>query len=171
MRRSRENFLALTEQRGVTAIEIFVVLVVIAIMAGAATPWILGAIQTYRVRAAAWELAGDLRLARQKAVSLQRGHRICFTACGDGTISPPTGAYLLERQQIPTDPTSWVVDLTRNDIPNGVAVASPANTLTYGTKGDGSGGTITLTNNIGTYVVVAAPSGRVRVCKGTICPP
>lgn len=164
MRRSRENFLALKEQRGVTAIEIFVVLVVIAIMAGAATPWILGAIQTYRVRAAAWELAGDLRLARQKAVSLQRGHRICFAACGSPV---PTGAYLLERQ----DPTGWALDLTRNDVPNGVAVTSPANTLTYGTKGDGSGGTITLTNNIGTYVVVAAPSGRVRVCKGTICPP
>ena len=94
MRRSRENFLALKEQRGVTAIEIFVVLVVIGIMAGAATPWILGAIQTYRVRAAAWELAGDLRLARQKAVSLQRGHRICFAACGSPV---PTGAYLLER--------------------------------------------------------------------------
>jgi len=164
LRRSRENFLALTEQRGVTAIEIFVVLVVIAIMAGAATPWILGAIQTYRVRAAAWELAGDLRLARQKAVSLQRGHRICFAACGSPV---PTGAYLLERQ----DPTGWALDMTRNDIPNGVAVTSPTNTLTYGTKGDGSGGTITLTNNIGTYVVVAAPSGRVRVCKGTICPP
>lgn len=164
MRRSRENFLALKEQRGVTAIEIFVVLVVIAIMAGAATPWILGAIQTYRVRAAAWELAGDLRLARQKAVSLQRGHRICFAACGSPV---PTGAYLLERQ----DPTGWALDMTRNDIPNGVAVTSPANTLTYGTKGDGSGGTITLTNNIGTYVVVAAPSGRVRVCKGTFCPP
>lgn len=164
MRRSRENFLALTEQRGFTGIEIFVVLVVIGIMAAAATPWILGAIQTYRVRAAAWELAGDLRLARQKAVSLQRGHRICFAACGSPV---PTGAYLLERQ----DPTGWALDLTRNDIPNGVAVTSPANTLTYGTKGDGSGGTITLTNNIGTYVVVAAPSGRVRVCKGTICPP
>ena len=164
MRRSRENFLALKEQRGFTGIEIFVVLVVIGIMAAAATPWILGAIQTYRVRAAAWELAGDLRLARQKAVSLQRGHRICFAACGSPV---PTGAYLLERQ----DPTGWALDLTRNDIPNGVAVTSPANTLTYGTKGDGSGGTITLTNNIGTYVVVAAPSGRVRVCKGTICPP
>lgn len=164
MRRSRENFLALKEQRGFTGIEIFVVLVVIGIMAAAATPWILGAIQTYRVRAAAWELAGDLRLARQKAVSLQQSHRICFAACGSPV---PTGAYLLERQ----DPTGWALDLTRNDIPNGVAVTSPANTLTYGTKGDGSGGTITLTNNIGTYVVVAAPSGRVRVCKGTICPP
>lgn len=163
MRRSRENFLALKEQRGFTGIEIFVVLVVIGIMAAAATPWILGAIQTYRVRAAAWELAGDLRLARQKAVSLQRGHRICFAACGSPV---PTGAYLLERQ----DPTGWALDLTRNDIPNGVAVTSPANTLTYGTKGDGSGGTITLTNNIGTYVVVAAPSGRVQVCKGTTCP-
>ncbi len=168
MRRSRENFLALKEQRGFTGIEIFVVLVVIGIMAAAATPWILGAIQTYRVRAAAWELAGDLRLARQKAVSLQQSHRICFAACGSPV---PTGAYLLERQDPTPPPPRWVLDITRNDIPNGVAVTSPANTLTYGTKGDGSGGTITLTNNIGTYVVVAAPSGRVRVCKGTICPP
>lgn len=168
MRRSRENFLALKEQRGFTGIEIFVVLVVIGIMAAAATPWILGAIQTYRVRAAAWELAGDLRLARQKAVSLQRGHRICFAACGSPV---PTGAYLLERQDPTPPPPRWVLDITRNDIPNGVAVTSPVNILTYGTKGDGSGGTITLTNNIGTYVVVAAPSGRVRVCKGTICPP
>ncbi|MFQ5848271.1 MAG: Tfp pilus assembly protein FimT/FimU [Candidatus Methylomirabilales bacterium] len=150
--------------RGVTLVEILMVVIVLATVAGLAMPWFLGVMQSYRVRVAAWELAGDLRLARQRAVSLQQSHRICFTACA----SPVPGNYFLERQ----DPVlGWVLDVPRNDVPNGVGLTSNQPQVSYGTRGEtGNGATITVTNNVTTYVVVAAQTGRVRVCKGTVCP-
>ncbi len=170
LRRSRKSPPAIGDQEGVTAMEILIVLVVVGIMTALAMPLILGNMESYRVRVAAWEMAGDLRLARQRAVSLQKSHRICLSTCGSPV---PTGGYLLERQQIPMDPTSWVVDLVRTDIPNGVALTTtaPGGKLTFGSKGEvwGASGTMTLTNVSGTYQVATATSGRVRVCKGT-CP-
>lgn len=156
-------------EKGMTVLELLFVLLVAAALAALGTPWILTAIQSYRVRTAAWEVAGDLRLARQKAVSLHQRHRICFANCASAV---PTGGYLMEREDSTAPPPGWVLALTRNDLPNGVGFTSNQDAVTYNSKGDATiGATITLTNNIGTYIVVAAPSGRVRACKGTICPP
>jgi prepilin-type N-terminal cleavage/methylation domain-containing protein len=152
----------ITGEKGMTVMEILMVLIVAAILAALATPWILGTIQSYRVRTAAWEVAGDLRLARQKAVSTQVRHRLCVANCD---TPPPTGGYVLEREGTP-----WTLDLVRDDFPNGVAITSSADKVTYGVRGEASAAAITLSNNIGTYQVVASPSGRVRVCKGS-CPP
>ncbi|MEE8282482.1 MAG: GspH/FimT family pseudopilin [candidate division NC10 bacterium] len=150
--------------------EILIVLVVVAVMTALAMPWILGNMESYRVRVAAWELAGDLRLARQRAVSLQQRHRICFAACGDGTISPPTGGYLLERNDPTAPPPGWVLYLTRDDVPNGVSITDNAGgKFTFEAKGEVNGGTTTLTNLAGSYQVKTLSTGRVRVCKGT-CP-
>ena len=166
LRRSRKSPPAIGDQEGVTAMEILIVLVVVGIMTALAMPLILGNIESYRVRVAAWEMAGDLRLVRQRAVSLQQRHRICLSTCGSLV---PTGGYLLERKEGVT----WVVDLVRTDIPNGVALTTtaPGGKLTFGSKGEvlGASGTMTLANVSGTYEVATATSGRVRVCKGT-CP-
>lgn len=166
LRRSRKSPPAIGDQEGVTAMEILIVLVVVGIMTALAMPLILGNMQSYRVRVAAWEMAGDLRLARQRAVSLQKRHRICLSTCGSLV---PTGGYLLERKEGVT----WVVDLVRTDIPNGVdlTTTAPGGKLTFGSKGEvwGATGTMKLENVSGTYEVATATSGRVRVCKGT-CP-
>ncbi len=166
LRRSRKSPPAIGDQEGVTAMEILIVLVVVGIMTALAMPLILGNMQSYRVRVAAWEMAGDLRLARQRAVSLQKRHRICLSTCG---TLVPTGGYLLEREEA----GAWVVDLVRTDIPNGVdlTTTAPFGKLTFGSKGEvlGASGTMTLANVSGTYEVATATSGRVRVCKG-ICP-
>jgi type IV fimbrial biogenesis protein FimT len=148
-----------------TLMEMVMVVAVLAVMAGMAMPSLLGTIERFRLRAAAWELAGDLRLARQKAVSTQIQHRICFANCCSAV---PAGGYLLERQDA-TVPCGWRLDVTRSDVPAGVTITSTANTVLYMTKGDAFGSTITLTNDVGTYGVVASASGRVRACKGS-CP-
>ncbi|MEE8510005.1 MAG: GspH/FimT family pseudopilin, partial [candidate division NC10 bacterium] len=118
--------------------EILRVLVVVGIMTALAMPLILGNMESYRVRVAAWEMAGDLRLARQRAVSLQKRHRICLSTCGSCV---PTGGYLLEREE----GGAWVVDLVRTDIPNGVdlTTTAPFGKLTFGSKGEvwGASGT------------------------------
>jgi Tfp pilus assembly protein FimT len=140
----------------------------LVVLAGMVMPSFFRTLEGYRLRAAAWNLAGDLRLARQKAVSLQLDHRICLANCCSAV---PAGGYLLERRDT-TDPCGWTRDLTRSDLPNGVNLTFPptAEKVTYDLKGEASGSTITMTNNSGTYAVVAAPSGRVRACKGS-CPP
>ena len=155
------------DDRGVSLMEILMVVVAVAVMAGMAMPSLLGTMERYRLRAAAWELAGDLRLARQKAVSLQQSHRICLANCCSAV---PAGGYLLERRDT-GDPCGWKQDLTRSDLPNGLTVTWTGDKVSYDAKGEAVlGSTVTLTNSVGTYDVVAAPSGRVRACKG-VCPP
>ncbi|MFQ5988331.1 MAG: Tfp pilus assembly protein FimT/FimU [Candidatus Methylomirabilales bacterium] len=150
-------------RRGVTLIEILIVVTVFAIVAAMAMPWILGVIEAYRLRVAAWELAGDLRLARQKAVSTQVRHRVCLSNCASAV---PPGGYLLEREGTPV----WELDVVRSDLPDGVAITdNTGGKFTFEAKGGVNGGTATLSSTAGTYQVRTASSGRVRVCKG-ICP-
>lgn len=138
---------------------------ILLVVAGLAAPWILGTLQAYRLRVAAWEIAGDLRLARQRAVSLQQRHRICFSGC---SAAVPEGGYLLEREQAAG---VWVVDASRSDLPDGITITTtaPTGTVTFEAKGEISGAmaTITLTNETGTYQLTTAQTGRVQVCKGS----
>jgi prepilin-type N-terminal cleavage/methylation domain-containing protein len=152
------------DQRGITLIEILIVVTLLVVAAGVAMPWFLGVIEGYRLRVAAWEIAGDLRLARQKSVSTQVQYRICLSNCASAV---PAGGYLLERQA-----GGWVLDVARNDLPDGVVVTTngPGDKITFDTKGELAGTlgtTTTLTNGTGTYEVRVASTGRVRVCKGT----
>ncbi|MGH7371570.1 MAG: GspH/FimT family pseudopilin [Candidatus Methylomirabilales bacterium] len=158
------------DNKGISIIEILMVALALAVMAGMAMPSVSRTLEVYRLRGAAWNLAGDLRLARQKAVSLQLDHRICLTDCSDAV---PAGGYLLERQNPGGPPPGWVVDVFRSDVPDGVTITTTAlgGKLTFDTKGGVSGamGTMTLTNGSGTYQVATAITGRVLVCKGN-CP-
>jgi len=153
------------DDRGISIIEILMVALALAVMAGMAMPSVFRTLEATRLRGAAWNLAGDLRLARQKAVSLQLDHRICFANCCNAL---PAGGYLLERKDT-TDPCGWKRDLTRADLPDGLTLTWSADAVRYDLKGEASGSTITMTNSAGTYAVVASPSGRVRACKVS-CP-
>jgi len=148
---------------GFTAIELFIAIAVILILAFASIPFVERTIEAYRLRAAAWQLAGDLRLARQKAVSLQKPHRICFTSC---TTTVPTNGYVLERKE-----TSWVLDVKGLPFAAGITMVRCGllTFITFDTKGDASGGTILLANVAGTYQVRTASTGRVLVEKGGSC--
>jgi len=154
------------DDSGISIIEILMVLLALGVMAGMAMPSFLSTFETYRLRGAAWNLAGDLRLARQKAVSLQLDHRVCFANCGDAV---PAGGYLLQRKNS-VPPPVWFVDVRRGDLPDGLTLTWNADAVTYDLKGEASGSRVTFTNSAGTYEVVASSSGRVRACKPT-CPP
>ena len=165
LRRWRRSAPTVGDDRGISIIEILMVALALAVMAGMAMPSVFRTLEVYRLRGAAWNLAGDLRLARQKAVSLQLDHRICFANCGDAV---PAGGYLLQRK-VSAAPVVWFVDVRRADLPDGLTLTWSADVVRYDLKGEASGSTITMTNSAGTYAVVASPSGRVRACKGT-CP-
>ncbi len=148
--------------RGISIIEILMVALALAVLAGMGMPSLLRTLDAYRLRGAAWNLAGDLRLARQKAVSLQQRHRICFANCADPV---PAGGYLLEREAPP-----WMVDVRRADLPDGVAINdNVGGKFTFEAKGEVNGGCTTLTNGVGSYQIRILSSGRVLVSKGP-CP-
>ena len=146
--------------------EILITVALLLIIAGFASPWLLCTLQAYRLRVAAWELAGDLRLARQKAVSLQQDHRICFSGCN---AAVPAGGYLFERLDPGTG--QWQMETSRDVLPDGATITTtaPTGTVTFNSKGElsGAAATITLTSEVGTYQLTAIPSGRVQVCKGS----
>lgn len=67
---------------GFTLPELLIAVGLVGIVSAGALPILAGTVQGYRLRTAAWQVAGDLRIARQKALSTNRRHRVCFNICG-----------------------------------------------------------------------------------------
>ncbi len=153
--------------RGVTIVELITIGAVLAILVAFAIPGFSPVLLHYRVRGAAWQVAGDLRLARQRAVTLKQRFRVCATSC---EIAVPAGSYSVERDQGTPSSPLWVSDTgVATRLPRDVAVSTTA-TPVFSANGMASGGTFTLSNAMGTYQVAVASTGRVRVCEGTCAP-
>ena len=152
--------------RGVTLIELIIVAAAMAILAWIAVPWMGPVIQGLRLRGAAWQLAGDLRLARQRALTSQQRFRICVSSC---VLSLEAGQYSLERDIGPPGNPNWVSDTgAATGLPADVTISASA-TATFSSNGMASGSTYTLTNLMGQYAVKVASTGQVSVCKSP-CP-
>ena len=150
--------------RGVTAVEILIALAVLLILVGVATPSFVGTLQGYRVRTAAWELAGNLRLARQRAVTAQQRTRLVTTPSG---AAQEPNTYILQREEGGLSSGIWLQEGPRLRLPPGVVLAAvSAGTVTFTVKGAADNGTVVLANASGEYRVVVNVVGRVRVCRG-----
>ena len=158
-------------QQGFTATELLVAVMVLLIIVAAATPFLLGTIQNYRLRGGAWQVAGDLRLARQKAVSWGKSYRFTFK---NKNASSDPNSYLIERNeggstwtsdpanriylQTPGGPTYIMID--PSSTPSGTPIVFSANGTVTPT------GTIKLIDARGkSYEIVINSVGRVRVTK------
>jgi Tfp pilus assembly protein FimT len=146
-----------------TAVELLTVVVLLVILAAFAIPSISPVVLRQRLSGAAWQLGGDLRLARQRAVTERKRFRVCVTSCA---ISVPPGSYSIER-----DDGTWVSDTgVAVKLPQDVTVTSTWPTATFSTNGMVTPSpTFTVSNIIGTYEIAIASTGRVKVCQGT-CP-
>ena len=152
--------------RGMTAVELLTAMVLLVILAAFAVPSISPVVVRQRLSGAAWQLGGDLRLARQRAVTERKRFRVCLTSCA---ISVPAGSYSIER-----DDGGWVSEAgVAVRLPPDVTVIASATACFLPTgvldSSCGLGSTFTLGNVMGTYEVRVASTGRVRVCKGS-CP-
>ncbi|MBI4380620.1 MAG: GspH/FimT family pseudopilin [candidate division NC10 bacterium] len=144
-----------------TLAEVLIAVGLVAVISAFSLPTLTGTINGYRLRSAAWQLAGDLRLARQKAVSTNRRHRICFDNCG-GTVS--AGGYLIQRDT----GSGWDIEATVWPRRDKVQVTSNA-TITFAETGEAAGGTVTLARGASSFQVRTHFTGKVTVCKGS-CP-
>ena len=154
--------------RGVTVVELVTLVALLIVLAALAIPAISPILLRHRVRGAAWQVAGDLRLARQRAVTLKKRFRFCVSGCA---VTVPPGSYSVEKE-LTLNGNDWVNEQgVPSRLPPDVTIA--ANTTPVfrfiGTTEVGTNGTVTLSNLLGVYAVVVAPSGRVQVCEGT-CP-
>ena len=154
---------------GVTVPELLIAVALIAIVAAVSIPLVTGILQGYRLRAAAWQLASDLRLARQKAVSTQTSHRISLN---NSQASTDPNTYIIERQT----GGSWVKDLPgfgRFKLPFDVVIdpSTPVTSISFNAKGNAFTTIVRLKNNAGGYEIKVEQTGRVQPCKcGTPCP-
>lgn len=152
-------------RRGVTAVELVILLGVLAILAAFAIPSMSPVVQRFRLRGAAWQVAGDLRLARQRAVTIRKRFRVCVTNCA---ITLPANAYSVERDDGTVSSPRWISETgAAARLPEGVSLSATALAATFNQTGTTSGATFTLTNLMGSYQVVVNSTGRVKVCQGT----
>ena len=150
--------------RGVTAVELITIVFLLVILGAIAIPGFTPVILNYRLRGAAWQVTGDLRLARQRAVTLRKRFRVCVTGC---RITVPPEAYTIERDDGTVASPNWVSD-TGAVVRLATSVTIKTNaTATFSINGMAGGATYTVSNLAGTYQVVVASSGRVQVCKGS----
>lgn len=154
--------------RGVTFIELIIVTVAMVILASLAVPRMGPVVQGLRLRGAAWQLAGDLRLARQRAVTSKQRFRICVSSC---VITVKAGEYSLERDIGSPGSPNWISETgVATRLPPDVTISASA-TASFSSSGMAApSSTYTVSNLVGVYEVAVAFTGQVSVCKQPSCP-
>ncbi len=141
-------------QKGVTLIELIVVMVIIAIGAALTTPNIGGWLNNYRLRSATRDVASTLRLAQMKAVSNNTAYQVVFD-----TVN---GSYIIQYQDTALN---WVTEAGTQTLPKGVkfntTFGNAASFLPNSTVANS--GDINFNNTKGAVKKVRLLSGRIRI--------
>jgi len=143
-------------QRGVTLIELIIVMVIIAIGAVLTTPNISGWLTNYRLRSATRDVASIMRSAQLKAISNNISWRVTFNTLND--------SYVLEYQ---STGGAWVGDGGTQILPTGVKFNTtfPGNITVFSPNSTATDGNVTLNNTKGATkrVRLLGLTGRIRI--------
>jgi len=146
---------------GFTYVELLTVILTLLIVVAIGIPRAGSVIQQLRLRGAAWQLASDLRLARQRAVTLRTSIRVCISGCAI-MVPTPIRAYSVEVYR--GSPPAWVNETgALIALPLDVGLSGNEDKVGFASTGTADAGTFTVTNVQGCYKVVTSPTGRVRV--------
>ena len=147
-------------RRGITLIELVVVLVMIAIGALLLVPNIGAWLPNYRLRSAARGLVSTMRTAQMKAVSNNIQYRVNLD---DVEIGTP-GCYVLQRNSGGV----WVNDGAPQTLPTGITIdvdQLPAGRAIFNPNSTSAAGSVILQNTRGMKrrITITPATGRVRI--------
>jgi general secretion pathway protein H len=147
----------LREKRGVTLIELVVVMAIVVIIGLFLAPAIGEWWDNYRIRQAGRDIVSHLQLAKISAISHSLEYRVRFDLTN--------GEYLVERND-----GVWQQEGSVFHVPSGVNIASATNSLgsppkvKFNPNGTCSSGHIRIENEQGKqYKVVVHFTGRIRI--------
>lgn len=162
-------------ERGVTLIELAVVMAIIAIMGLFLTPAIGEWLDTYRIRQAARDIVSTLQLAKMRAISTRHEYRVIFDV--------DNNTYKTNKGNSASGSTSWGLDdgvqpgdEIRN-VPKNVDIVADASPFGFGStagfvefnpNSTATNSSIYLTNTKGKRyrVIVFSSTGRIRMKEG-----
>ena len=145
-------------RKGVTIIELIVVMVIIAIAAVLTIPNIGAWLPNYRLRTAARDIVSTMRAAQMKAVSNNQEYRVSFDAVNS--------SYIL---QVRTTGGVWVDEGGPQKMQKGIRIHQinglPGNSAEFNPNSTSSGGSIILRNSkeAERRIVLYSATGRIRV--------
>jgi prepilin-type N-terminal cleavage/methylation domain-containing protein len=145
-------------QRGITLLELIIVVVIIAIGAALTTPNIGGWLPNYRLRSAIRDIASTMRIAQMKAISNNLQYRVNLNAGDVGSNS-----YVLQRNS-----GGWIDDGAPQTLPPGIMIATntlPNQRAEFNPNSMATVGNVTLSNTKGSIKTVRllGLTGRIRV--------
>lgn len=143
-------------KKGVTMLELAVVLAIIAIAAVLTVPNLGGWLTNYRLRSAARDVTSTLRTAQMKAVSNNVEYQVDFTG-GSYALQRSTGGVFVNEGATKTLPSG--VSINSNNF------ANPSNKALFRPNSSSNGGTIVLQNIKGrrNTITVLPSTGRITV--------
>lgn len=138
-------------KKGVTLLELIVVMAIIAIGAVLTVPNLGPWMANYRLRGATRDITSTLRVAQMRAVSNNLDYEVFF----DGST------YILRRNSLGIPVPEGVIQT----LPTGILIVPPVyNPLTFSPNSSSNGGTIQLTNTRNTRTITVSPStGRIAI--------
>jgi prepilin-type N-terminal cleavage/methylation domain-containing protein len=142
--------------KGITLIELIVVMVIIAIGAALMAPNIGGWLPNYRLRSATRDIASTMRVAQMKAVSNNIPYRVNLNDAEVGA-----GSYVLQYNS-----GGWINDGAIQTLPSGIiisAITIPAKHAEFNPNSTSSTGSLTLQNTKGSQrrITLIPATGRV----------
>ncbi len=150
----------LRSERGMTAIEILIVLIVAGILTFVAVGRLTGYRSLLNLQALARSLAGDVRLAQQQAVARDENYRLVVTAGSPGyyRVEKVSGAVVVREVELPVDVAVSTAGFSANTlefVPTGAPVLT---------------GSFCLTNTTGYSVTVKVrpATGRAEILDGLV---
>jgi prepilin-type N-terminal cleavage/methylation domain-containing protein len=146
-------------KKGITLIELVVVMIIIAIGAVLLVPNIGGWLPNYRLRSATRDIASTMRTAQMKAVSNNIQYRVNLDDAEIGVNN-----YILQYNT----GGLWVNDGVIQNLPTGINISGitfPGKHAEFNSNSTSSTGSITLQNTKGAQknITLTTSTGRVKI--------
>jgi prepilin-type N-terminal cleavage/methylation domain-containing protein len=144
-------------RKGVTLIELIVVIVIIGIGAVLFAPNIGAWLPNYRLRGAARDVVSTMRTAQMKAVSTNMTYRVSLTQT--------PASYVLQYQNTLGN---WVTEGVTQNFPSGISISAinfAGNNAVFNPNSTSSSGSLTLQNTRQTVrrLTVTPSTGRITI--------